>query len=168
MKQHNGFIKVNSHAGQGTKFTLLFRAEDITRVKTISRHQKRMVPSRGNGEKILVVEDQDQVRSMITFVLKNNGYTVYPTECISSAKSLANDLKYELDLVFCDVVLPDGNGLELVEFLTGKNNNISIIMSSGYTDRKSHMKIIKQKGYKYIQKPYTEDILISSVYTALQ
>jgi len=168
VKQHNGLIKVNSQVGQGTEFTLLFRAEDFNKIKPVSKNQKKVLQSRGNGEKILVVEDQDQVRSMITYVLDNHGYTVYPAESIGSAKSLANDLKYELDLVFCDVVLPDGNGLDLVEVLTGQNNNISIIMSSGYTDRKSHMKIIKQKGYKYIQKPYTEDILISSVYAALQ
>lgn len=168
VKQHNGLIKVNSQVGQGTEFKLLFRAEDFNKMKPASKNQKKVLQSRGNGEKILVVEDQDQVRSMITFVLDNHGYTVYTAESIGSAKSLACDLKYELDLVFCDVVLPDGNGLDLVEVLTGRNNNISIIMSSGYTDRKSHMKIIKQKGYKYIQKPYTEDILISSVYAALQ
>jgi len=168
VKQHNGLIKVTSSVEQGTEFTILLSAEDLNNMRTVSQQQKKVVLSPGNGEKIMVVEDQDQVRSMITFVLNNHGYRVYPVESIGSAKSLANDMKYDLDLVFCDVVLPDGNGLDLVEVLTGQNNNISIIMSSGYTDRKSYMKIIKQKGYKYIQKPYTEEILISSVNDALQ
>ena len=71
------------------------------------------------------------------------------------------------DLVFSDVMLPDINGVKLVEFLLERNAELKVLLTSGYTDEKSHWTHIQEKGYNFLQKPYTMDTLLNKIVEVL-
>ena len=66
-------------------------------------------------------------------------------------------------LVLSDVVLPDGSGAELVTRLLTLSPRLHVILSSGYVGEKSQFSLIQEKGYTFIQKPYTAEKLLQSV-----
>lgn len=168
IKQHNGIITVKSEVNQGTEFNIYLKSENLGHIRKERTEKKKLKKNTGNGEKILLVEDQHEVRSMVQHVLTSHGFTVHTSESIGSAASLADTLGYAIDLVFCDVILPDGNGLDLVEILREKNRAIKVLMSSGYANEKAHLDTIHDRGYLFLQKPYTEERLLTKVNNALQ
>jgi len=69
----------------------------------------------------------------------------------------------EIQLVFSDVILPDKNGPELVSEILLIKPDIKVLMASGYIDQKSHWTTIQEKGYPFLQKPYSIYELLSSI-----
>jgi len=70
--------------------------------------------------------------------------------------------------VFSDVVLPGINGIELVEQLLVKKPELKALLSSGYMDDKFQWPVIREKGFNFLQKPYTLAELLNSIKEALQ
>ena len=70
-------------------------------------------------------------------------------------------------LLFSDVVLPDRNGVELVGQLIDLKPGLNVLLSSGYLDSKSQLETIREKGYNFVQKPYTLTGLLEMVKTAI-
>ena len=71
------------------------------------------------------------------------------------------------DLIFCDVVLRDGNGVDLAETISAQNPDMRFLFTSGYVDEKSHWKAIKQRGWKCLIKPCPASDLLAAVDEAL-
>jgi DNA-binding NtrC family response regulator len=71
------------------------------------------------------------------------------------------------DLLFTDVVLPDKDGLQLIDSIKKHKPEIRILLTSGYTDQKSQWLEIRNKGYNFLQKPYNLIDLLSHVADAL-
>ena len=78
-----------------------------------------------------------------------------------------NNIKNELDLILSDVVLPDTSGITIVENFRQIKPDIAVLLSSGYTDHKSRWPTIKEKGYLFLEKPYTLNDLLNMVYEAI-
>ena len=108
----------------------------------------------GNGERILLIEDEDAVRRFIASALRQYGYIIFETSNASGARSVFNNENGKFDLIFSDVILPDKNGLDLVEELLSGKKDIPVIMCSGYTEEKVQQSIISKRGFQFIQKPF--------------
>ena len=108
------------------------------------------------------------MREVVATVLMDNDYTVIEAETASEALDIFNKEKVKFDLVLSDMVLPDQNGLKLVEQLLARDPELNVILSSGYTDYSVHMPIIKEKGYFFLQKPYSIEKLLQMVKQALE
>jgi len=67
------------------------------------------------------------------------------------------------DLVFSDVVLPDKSGIKLTEEIAEESPDMPVILSSGYTDQKSQWPMIEERGYRFLQKPYSLPELLGVV-----
>jgi DNA-binding NtrC family response regulator len=67
------------------------------------------------------------------------------------------------DLLLSDIVLPDGKGIFLADNLLEKNPQLKIILSSGYTEQKFQLKVINEKHYNFLPKPYTLNTLLDMV-----
>jgi len=76
--------------------------------------------------------------------------------------------KGQIDLIISDVVLPDKNGLQIVEEILSKQADIPAIFCSGYTEEEIMELIKTNKKYRYIQKPYPIKMLLSEIYSALK
>jgi PAS domain S-box/PAS domain S-box/PAS domain S-box len=161
VKQHEGWIVVESRPGGGTTFKIYLPSSYVKIVRKTTE-KIRMDEYKGKGERILLVEDQDEVRGLAIDVLKGNGYAVFPAENAQKARELFAQEKGGFDLVFSDVVLPDVSGIRLFEELnTGRD--LRVLFSSGYSDDKAGLGIIKEKNYRFLQKPYSVQALLVAI-----
>ncbi|MDY6880663.1 MAG: response regulator [Desulfatiglans sp.] len=162
VKEHDGWIEVVSEQGKGTTFRICMPAVPLK----VEEKTDPIVPTqelKGHNERILLVEDEDGVREFATRALRKSGYVVF--EC-GNAKEGLDIFKKEngdFQLVFSDVVLPGENGVQLVTKLLGRKPGLRVLLCSGYTDQKSHRQIVIDKGFPFLQKPYSVVNLLKTV-----
>jgi len=151
--QNEGWVEVSSRPGQGATFSIF-----MPRFSAVPTGEKPKSFSleglQGKGERILLVEDEDGVRSFATQVLTENGYQVFSASNAGEALQIFTEESGDFYLVFSDQVLPGKTGLELVEALRREQPEIAVLLSSGYTGEKSARKQIEEMGHSFIPKPY--------------
>jgi two-component system cell cycle sensor histidine kinase/response regulator CckA len=163
VEQSGGHIEVHSEIGHGTTFKVYFPRVDEPLEKS-RPNQAQAKHGQGIGT-ILVIEDDDLVRSLTVRVLEGIGYTVVATENRSEALRACEAKQREgrsFDLVLSDVVMPGIALTELSEYLRATSPRARILYMSGYTDRA----ILHQEhvaGEVFLQKPFTIDELLSRV-----
>ena len=158
VKQHKGWINVYSEPNRGTIFKIYMPAASWApgeETKDAAKDPSAAADLyRGNQERILLIEDQADVRNVVASALKMNDYWVKETESISQALKYLEQEDVKFDLVFSDVVLPDGNGIDFAEYVSRKYPHIKILLSSGYTEEHSRPDKIAKKEFHFLQKPY--------------
>ena len=167
IRQHKGWIDVQSEVGQGTTFQLYFPVIAETSEKR-EEAPVDLESLKGKGRRILLVEDSEGVREFATMALEENDYEVYAVTTSGEALEVMSNHHGKIDIVLTDVVLPDKSGIQLVEELLEKNPSLKILLSSGYTDQKSQWPVIQEKGYPFLQKPYSLTELIQTVHRLLE
>jgi|GEM_PF-545573 len=162
IKQHKGWIEAYSEPGLGTTFKIYLPA---TSGKPEEKTEKAISIQdlQGSGERILVVEDEEGVRELAKKGLGENGYIVFSATNAKEAMDIFEKEKGDFDLIFSDIVLPDKSRLYLVEKILESNPGIHILLSSGYADDKSQWATIRERGFRFLQKPYTIPTLIRAV-----
>lgn len=164
--QHGGWIDVESAQGKGTVVHIC-----LPPVAAVNEEEADDEPSilelQGHGEGILLVEDESEVRRFAARVLEEQGYRVFPASRVDEALRIYEAQRPDIHLIFSDVVLPDGNGLQLVDTLLAMNGGLSVLLSSGYIDHKSQVSVIRERGQRFLQKPYTLPELFSAVREAI-
>ena len=118
---------------------------------------------RGNGERILLVEDDEFTNAVATRLLADNGYSVLSVQSAEEALLIFEKESGNFQLVLSDVVLPKKSGVELVSQLLALKPELNVILSSGYVNEKSYRSLIHEKGYPFIEKPYTAKKLLEIV-----
>ena len=88
---------------------------------------------------------------------------VFPATSVEEAMQVFSNENYKFHLIFSDVVLPDGSGIELVSWLSKLDPEVKILLSSGYADEKAQFSLIQEKGYFFLQKPYKVDTLLQKI-----
>lgn len=162
VKQHKGWITVDSRLDAGTVFRVYFSAA----VGDPQKEPDRGSPpedTRGRGEKILVVEDDPGVLSFAAAALRGNGYSVLTAASATEALEVFHKHGEDLALVFSDVVLPDRNGLDLAEEFERIKPGIRVLMSSGYMDERSLARIIRKNNHSFLPKPYAMKSLLENI-----
>ncbi len=163
VRPHGGWIAVESAPGEGATFKVYLPAVSVN---SKEEDLEVSVPSetfRGRGERILVVEDEEFILNFSTEVLSENGYVVFAATTAQEALDLFDKEEGSFDLLFCDVVLPDGRGPELVEQLLERRPGINVLFTSGYNDERSDLGAIQEKGIPVLQKPYLLSDLLRAV-----
>ena len=122
-------------------------------------------PSRpGRGcEHILLVEDEDAVRSVAARVLLNQGYTVIQARNGEEALDLLSELGDGIDLVLTDVVMPDMGGLALAEKLKATKPELRLLYMSGYSEADKLQPGMNNFQFPFLQKPFSAESLIVKV-----
>jgi PAS domain S-box-containing protein len=155
IKQHEGWIHVYSQAGQGTTFKLYLPVLVAAGVSAPTPPAKHLA-----GLRVLLIEDEDGVRDLANRVLRGQGCTVLAASTCTEAETHWRKEGGGFDVVLSDVVLPDGNGLDLVDRWRAAGARCLFILSSGYTDERARWPVIAERGYHFLQKPYPASELI--------
>lgn len=154
IEEHKGWIEVASEAGIGTEFKIYLPAiSGKCRIESQGLYPFEDI--QGQGERILLVEDENDLRELAATALSKNGYKVLAAASGKEAYELFDKAKGDFDLVFSDVVLPDTNGVKIVETLLKKKPQIKVLLSSGYTDDKAQRAIIEKQKHRFLEKPYS-------------
>jgi CheY-like chemotaxis protein len=162
VKQHQGWIEVESRLGQGTTFKIFLPASGASAAQIeIAETQFRR---RGGNETIMVVEDERDLRDLVCRMLRNDGYRVFEAIDGQNALKIWSEYKNQINLVFTDVIMPGGlNGRELAEKLWLERPELKVIFSSGYGADTLGKDFKLDPKFNYLQKPYEPDSLAKTI-----
>jgi len=164
VKQHNGWIEVSSQLGQGTIFKLYLPIETATPAA-----KTPPLGTRGGKERILLVEDEPGLCTMVEGILRRYGYNVTTAPNGVDAIQIWKQQKGQFDLLLTDMVMPEGlTGRQLAEKLKAQNPELKVIYSSGYSaDLVTDDGLELSEGLNFLQKPYHPQKLAQTVRSCL-
>lgn len=150
VKQHGGFIDVETEEGKGSIFTVyLPTAEEA---KSEEKEEGPMVRP-GRGEKILLVEDEEAVLETGRRLLESLGYQVLTARNGREALEIYDSQGSEIALVLTDMVMPEMGGLQLVEGLRQRGSPVKVVVMSGYPLEEGWERIWGHQVAAWVQKP---------------
>jgi PAS domain S-box-containing protein len=159
VKQSGGHIEVDTAPGGGAAFTIY--------LPTVREKQAAAGDRRGAGEApagsetILVVEDEDQVRMLVTRALRHQGYNVLEGADAREALNIARQQLEPIDLLLTDVVMPGMGGPQLARRLAETHPEARVLYMSGYTDDDILRHGVLAREVAFIQKPFApQDLAI--------
>jgi signal transduction histidine kinase len=157
VKQSEGNIWVYSEVGTGTTFKIyLPRVDDVADGEDLAG-DSCSVP--GGSETILLVEDEDLVRSLAVEILEQFGYAVIAAANGEEGLRLSKEFAGRIDLLISDVVMPQMSGRELAQHISVLRPETRVLFMSGYTDDAIVRHGILEENMSFIQKPFLPDAL---------
>jgi PAS domain S-box-containing protein len=168
VKVHGGWIEVQSQVDQGSTFSIYLPADETTTARTEREGEEPIDELQGRGERILFVEDAQNVREFAVRVLRENGYEVTAAADVQSALETLDRVAWQIDLVLTDVVLPDRTGIELAVEVLARENGPRVLLSSGYTGPRSQWETIHDRAWPFLQKPYSLHDLLRTIREVLE
>jgi two-component system, cell cycle sensor histidine kinase and response regulator CckA len=166
IKQHRGWIEVTSEVQHGTTFKVFLPASnEPSGTVSMPAGEPRVI---GGTETILVVEDEAPLLRLIHHILESHGYKVLDCANGNAALELWGEHRKKIDLLFTDMVLPDGmTGPELAEILVAGKPGLKVIYTSGYDREKLSAGPALKEGFNFIQKPFHARKLAETVHDCL-
>jgi PAS domain S-box-containing protein len=156
--QAGGDIQLTSQPGVGTTFTLTFPATDQVDAPA---EESAVHGGRSTGETVLVVEDDEDLRSVVERIFTRDGYRVVTAADGADALTLAAQKDGDIHLVVTDVNMPNMQGNDLVDKIREARPNIAALYMSGYDQPALASEITSEPGVGLIDKPFSAASLIA-------
>jgi PAS domain S-box-containing protein len=166
VKQSAGHILVYSEPGQGTTFKIYLPSADH-KIGIGSTAEPETVSPKRQGTTILLVEDDDIMRSLTRQLLQEHGYTVFEANDGKSALEWVDSHPGPIDLLLTDVVMRRMSGPELVERLNLSHPALKVVYMSGYTGELIAEREVLKRGITLLEKPFTRTALLNTIHTTL-
>jgi two-component system cell cycle sensor histidine kinase/response regulator CckA len=174
VKQTGGFVYVDSELGKGTTFRIFLprhhqEAEVLPDPATVVVPKEAVVEAKpreadltGQGT-ILLVEDEEGLRSLNARGLRSRGYSVIEASNGIEAMEALEEKNGAVDLVVSDVVMPEMDGPTLLKEMRARNPNLKIIFVSGYAEEAFEKSLPENEQFAFLAKPFALSALIAKV-----
>lgn len=159
VKQHKGYILVDSHHGEGSQFKIYL---PLTNQPVANSEVMVSTQLPGGSETILLVEDDPLVRESTYSILTTVGYQVVTSDCAEAALKILDKKNIVLSLILSDVVMPGIKGPEFYQEIR-KRTAIPVIFMSGYTFDSLHEQGLVREGVLLLNKPIRPIELLSKI-----
>jgi two-component system, cell cycle sensor histidine kinase and response regulator CckA len=158
-----GSLRVDPGEGTGSRFRIYFPAMGGP---ALPAPPKGGGPAaRGNGEKVLVVDDEPAVREVVSRILRRNGYTAL--EASGGEQALALVASHEIQLLLTDSVMPGMSGAGLAKLVAGLKPGLPVLYMSGFSAGVLSEERVSSGELAFIQKPFTAEALLAKVHASL-
>jgi PAS domain S-box-containing protein len=166
LQSHDGLITVESRTGEGATFRLYFPAQTQVEPHPLSDSEKKDAPL-GQGERILVIDDEPIVTTMLETLLQMLNYQVSTCNKPSEALALLRKNPDDYDLVITDRIMPEMNGLEVAAEIHGLRPQLPILLSTGLKGALTDEDLRKAGIRELLEKPVEITKLAETLHTLL-
>ena len=160
VRRHAGFVDVASRLGKGTTFTIFLPARRPEEEE--DKPEPFAVGTRVGHETILLVEDDDSVRAMISEALESQGYEVLAAANGREALTEFEDSGDAVSLIVTDVVMPEMGGVEMFIELGGEDADVPVIVMSGFPESKDSARLMRGAA-ACLRKPFGPEEIATAV-----
>src|SRR5467141_26138 len=165
VRQSGGFIWGESSPGNGARFEIYLPR--VSEKEEAISYERASVRSKGGSETVLVVEDEDEVRSLASEFLRSAGYSVLTAKDGLEALEISERLGDAIQLLLTDVVMPKMRGTELAQELKGRFPRLRVVYMSGYLEQDPCSGEILEKAI-VLQKPFSRGSLVREIGDAFE
>ena len=165
VENHGGFVAVESKPGQGTTFRVYLPASAAPEV---AAKAERRGQARGQGELVLVVDDEPAIRRMVENVLRHGGYSSLAASTASDALHLFQEHRDRIRGVLADIMMPFGDGRQLITTIHEQAPKLPIIAMSGVTTPELRQETLACGAWAFVGKPFDAELLFSLLNDLLQ
>ncbi|NUP13016.1 MAG: response regulator [Polyangiaceae bacterium] len=164
VQQSSGSVQVASEVGKGASFSVYLPRSD-GRAEPIEA--PRAAPASRGTETVLLVEDEELVRTLVQGILRRAGYRVLEAPGPGEAILVAEQSREPIDLLLTDLVMPRMNGVQLSQRLVAAYPMMHVLIMSGYSDDRIARNEIRGTNIPFLQKPIMPNTLLAAVRAAL-
>jgi PAS domain S-box-containing protein len=161
VKQHEGYIDAESMLDQGTTFSIFIPALESITVENVPSALKG--ERSGEGECILVVEDDESTRVAICEILNAMGYAVLDVADGVEALDVLAEKNGQIDLILSDLVMPNMGGRDLYDTVTERHPEIKVILMTGYPLGGHTRELLDRSRVTWLQKPLSSEAIARAV-----
>ncbi|CAA9285857.1 MAG: Sensory box histidine kinase/response regulator [uncultured Acetobacteraceae bacterium] len=171
VRQSGGHVKIYSEPGEGTTVKIylprLHGAAEAAGARGGAESDRTLPLPNGEGETVLVVEDEENVRRFTTEALRDLGYRVLEAGGAAAALRLLDAHGAEVDLLFTDVVMPEANGRKLADEALRRRPGLKVLFTTGYSRNAIIHNGALDPGVQLIGKPFTVEELAAKLRAVL-
>jgi PAS domain S-box-containing protein len=167
IKNHNGYIMCYSEVGKGTTFKIYLPAIDGSHQSSNDDEDISGINERGNGETILLVDDDKDIRELGENILRKFGYRVLTASSGEEATRIYKDRRDDISLVILDLIMPGMGGKKTLDQILKLDPNAKVIISSGFSASAYARDAMESGAEGFICKPYNINQLLSVVHDVI-
>jgi nitrogen-specific signal transduction histidine kinase/CheY-like chemotaxis protein len=165
VESHKGFVALSTQAGRGTTFRVYLPAAELES-KGASMVVARPSAARGNGELVLIVDDEPQIRDITAAILSRHGYKVLIAADGTEAVAIFASRMSEISVVVTDLRMPNLDGIALANVVHHLNPAVKILAISGLSSGGSESEMHRFPG-SFLFKPFKAEALLEAVHALL-